>query len=168
MLSNLIVLEYKNPLLTFSEPLNHPTIKDYEGVWIQEENGKPVALITAERRSYTKLTCTILSYSLEKLGPISKSFSFENHYITIDDSTIDISGTLKPDGIVSWSWQMGIRTWRRPNAFDYIGDWIAKTEDAVFPIECEQFYVKQFLFISLIHRIYFEPKVHYFYKLYLL
>ena len=79
MLSNLIVLEYKNPLLTFSEPLNHPTIKDYEGVWIQEENGKPVALITAERRSYTKLTCTILSYSLEKLGPISKSFSFEKH-----------------------------------------------------------------------------------------
>ena len=143
------MLEYKNTLLTFSAIVDSnirtvtlPTIKDYEGVWIQIENGKPVALITAEITSETKLACTILSYSRERLGPISKSFSYENYYITIDDSTIDMSGTLNSDGIVSWRWDMGIRTWRRPDASDYIGNWIAEIEDAVIAIECQHFYVK--------------------------
>ena len=145
------MLEYEKILLIFPETVDYPTIKDYEGVWIQIENGKPVALITAEKLSETKLKSTILYYSPSSLGPAFQSFSYKNHYITLDrHSTIEHSGILKPDGTVSWKWNggetgMGIKTWRRPDASDYIGNWIADKKGFVISILCEQSNVKQLL-----------------------
>ena len=139
------LLEYKKTFLTFSETVVYPTIKDYEGPWYLIENGEHVALITAEISSETKLT--VLYNSIK--GDFSKSFSYKNHYLTIDDSTSEHLGRLKSDGTVSWKWpggEMGITwTWRRPNASDYTGNWVAKIEDKVILISCEQFYVKQLI-----------------------
>ena len=139
-------------LLTFSEAVDYPTIKDYEGLWILIENGKSVGLITAEIRSETKLT---VSYHNSFMGSWSKSYSYKNHYITLDDWKSEHLGILKSDGKVTWKWpggEMGMtRTWRRPDASDYIGNWIAKREDEILPVLpempvfCKQFNVKQLI-----------------------
>ena len=152
------LLEYKNTLLTFSETVDYPTIKDYEGVWIQIENEKPEALITIKKLGETKLKSTILYTRAFSWGPSSQSFSYKNHYITLDKHynfiddrhIIEHKGILKPDGIVSWTWPggemgFGTRTWRRPDASDYIGNWIAEKEETAISLFCEQFNVKQLL-----------------------
>ena len=149
---NLTLLDYKKTLLTFSEAVDYPTIKDYEGQWILIENGKSVGLITAEIRSETKLT---VSYHNSFMGSWSKSYSYKNHYITLDDWKSEHLGILKSDGKVTWKWpggEMGMtRTWRRPDASDYIGNWIAIEEDEESPVFCEQFNVKQLIchYVSL-------------------
>ena len=116
-------------------------------MWIVIENGKPADYkVTVEIRSEMKLT---VLYHNSFLGSWSRSYSYKNHYITLDDWKTEHLGILKSDGTVTWKWpggEMGMtRIWRRPEASDYIGNWIAETDIGELQIFCEHFNVKQLI-----------------------